>query len=261
MVGTTKILSAVLNSKDLRNPSRLYFWTATNIGSKVHKSDLKGPILGAFSPYQIKKYFSVLRRAGWVGLDRDGNFYLRSMETILVREGLAVKSKRYRAIDIPAGAMNGNKAWLDFLAGTYVLAMASSLRWGSSRKRSKCYAADNNAGKPFLTLDSKTVANSSIAQGVSIELLSRSSGCHESTASRWRDRGEAAGYKLVRAFLPTNYLQKPDLGYLEELKDEQVPGWWKLRLLKGRIVEEVPSLVCLDKPLISTRRIGRVGKK
>lgn len=243
---TTKVLRAAQSCKSLRNPSRIFFWIAQNVGSKCHISALSGN----FSKHEIKNYLHFLARRGWIGRNKQGDIYLRSVSTILKREGVERGNGKLRRIFIPAEMSDSRQKWNDFLHGVPMLDHALGLRTGITKKRSRCYAADNNAGNPHII--TSTPVHSSIAQGLSLSLIAKKHGVHPSTASRWRKRGQAAGYELVKAYYKTG-LTGNTMAHLEAEKQmarEADVYAGDLVLFKGRILRQAPSLICTEKIII-----------
>lgn len=188
---SSRVLVRVGSDKSLRRPGRLYFFCRTNGISKVNVKDS----IPTFTRYQVMKYLSVLCSLGLAGRDKEGNYYIRNIRTAAKRLGI----QGHVSGRINKDMVNDDKTWTDYVMGHAVLGYVGNLRSGRSKKRAACYTAHICQGQGDLFDFKKTRVDSSVdSQATALRGIGRRYRVSDATASRWRRRGQKAGYQVKR---------------------------------------------------------------
>jgi hypothetical protein len=233
-----RILAKIGADRSLRKPMRLLFWCKVHGISRVHYKD----DIPSFTKYQVQKYLSVLLEHGFVGFDRNGYYYIRSLRFVAKRLGIVGPILARPDKDV----VFKDNTWVSYLMGHAVLSYVGNLRSGKSKKRAKCHTASNchEQGKDLLDFCSNSYqANSSAdSQAVSLAGIAKKFNITISTASRWRRRGQRAGYAVCR-----------HLKFIRDLKGETFNGVRNFCedgkvffAIKGKLYQELPAILFAD---------------
>jgi len=257
-----KFLSDLQNDPSLRGAGRLYLYIRRHIGSKYHPESQRGLLKEHFSNYQITKYLSVLVAKKMMRRDQAGNYYLTSLYTLCPSEFVGEARRKSLCVALPDDLLVDGKRFKDVIAGVVVAAYTRSLRYGRTAKRAALYAATNdptNIGTVYVggsVVDQNYLANSSMCQGCSLALLSRHTGRHKSTMSRWRKKGQALGYTVGRWYYSLAREYRVEPYELAEFRAQGGSGIDPNRLVirDKKVVEEGPAQIIVSgRPLFFTK--------
>lgn len=256
----TKFISDLQNDPSLRGAGRMFLYIRRFVGSKYHPETQKSILSVHFSNYQIQKYLSVLVAKKMMRRDQAGNYYLTSVEVLcpddVNRHGERIRKLRYVLDD---QALRDGQYFKKVIAGVVVAAYTRSLRYGSTSKKASRQAATNDPtgiGSVYVSgqlVSTSTLANSSMVQGCALTILAKHTGRHKSTMSRWRKKGQAAGYTLGRWYFDLNACYTVQPSELSEFRAQGQQGIGidpnRLVIRKGKVVEEGPSQIIVSTPI------------
>lgn len=236
MTSGTNILQSLISDKKLLRCSRLYFAWRALYGSKIHANDFAPD---GFSRYQLQRYKKELKEYGWIGEDRFGNVYLRSIRKMY---GYGIK--------VPDHVLSSNQSWMGWVEGTAIKKYALALTGGKRTKRNArmfqagCISsASKNRGRVILTDNRKKPisVDTRRCMGLSLENIMKSFRVSKATASRMRKRGQSSGYILARMFYPVGVWRGGNFSLLRLAENGH-----KLSISGCTIYEEGPSQIIIQ---------------
>lgn len=217
----------------LRNAARFFYALKAKMGDfdRFSASDVQKLI--GFSRYEKRENLTLLISENWVGVGKDGVFYLRGRKFFHKILGLGVAA---RYAEIPSEALSTKKDWVNFIAACAITAVGRSVKYSTKKIERLRYTACSNSA--CTSSASLPLANSVIGSRI---------GLSYSSSSRLRTKAARSGMVTVtpQFFAHTNLLGAEIRMTDDEISRFRSEHGGRYFLNGGVLWEQLPSMVTI----------------